>query len=100
MVAQPVAGSAPATQVPVPMTRDQLNAQLVAQQNAMPAGPTPMAATAPPPTVPNLIPGAAGGQFSMSPQQAAIVKLGILSRAAKMGDVATPLEQAFYNSPY
>jgi hypothetical protein len=38
--------------------------------------------------------------FTMSPLQAAIAALGVQARAAKLGDIATPLEQAFYNSPY
>lgn len=60
----------------------------------------PPAAAAQPGTLPGgMATGGAAGQFRMSPLQAAIVEFGVNSRMAKMGDVADPIEKAFYNSP-
>lgn len=43
--------------------------------------------------------GGALGQPQISPLQEAIIKLGVLSRLGKMGDVAVPLEQMYQNLP-
>jgi hypothetical protein len=40
-----------------------------------------------------------GGGAQLSPAQLAIARLGMLGRMTKMGDIADPLEKAFYNSP-
>lgn len=41
----------------------------------------------------------ANAAIPMTPQQQAIVRLGVTSRLAKLGDIAVPLEHAYYNSP-
>jgi lysozyme-like protein len=40
-----------------------------------------------------------GGGVQLSPAQLAIARLGMLGRMTKMGDIADPLEKAFYGSP-
>lgn len=75
-------------------------------------GGAPSAAPSPSAVSPQMMPGGAFGSpvpgqgmqmpsanAAMTPLQRAIVQFGVLSRMAKLGDVATPLEQAFYNSP-
>lgn len=67
------------------------------------APPSPASPNAPASSFGSLSPGGAmqapSANPAMTPLQRAIVQFGVLSRMAKMGDVAQPMEQAFYNSP-
>ncbi len=92
-----LAGRSPSLSAPFNPAAQTAASPSPAVPSAPQGGPKPLG-PASPAAMPAAMPGGQPG-FQMDPMQAKIIQLGIMGRLSGMGDIATPLEQAFYNSP-